>query len=488
MRMLYLDLDTLRPDRLGCYGYERNTSPNIDSIAAEGTLFKRYYTSDAPCLPSRAAFMSGTFGIHNGAINHGGTNADMRLQGETRHFRAALDTHSLPAYLRNNGFHTCYIGGFAERHSLYTYYSGFREIHDTGKGGMESAEDVTPTIMEWLEAHGKEDNWYLHVNYWDSHTPYRAPAEFGNPFADAPLPSCYTQELIDAQQAVPGPHTIQDIAMYDNSTNPAFPRQPGEVKDMEGMRELIDGYDCGTAYMDSHIGQILDWLKKADVYDDLVIVVSSDHGENLGEMGMYAEHGTADDVTCHIPMIIRWPGKGASGHVDEGFHYNIDHLPTLADMLGTEPRPQWDGRSYAPSLTDKADTGRDELILSQCCHGAQRAARWDNYIYIRTYHDGYHLFPTEMLYDLKADPMELNNLADERPDLCKEGAWRLMNWHDEQMHSQPYGYHDDPLWQVVKEVPEHARYDLEKYCRRLEATGRGESAAKLREKYPEMLK
>ena len=90
MRILYLDLDTLRPDHLGCYGYHRNTSPNIDSIAAEGIQFSNYYASDAPCLPSRTALMSGTFGIHNGVINHGGTAADIRYEGTSRGFQDSL--------------------------------------------------------------------------------------------------------------------------------------------------------------------------------------------------------------------------------------------------------------------------------------------------------------------------------------------------------------------------------------------------------------
>ena len=81
MRILYLDLDTLRPDHLGCYGYHRNTSPNIDRIAAEGVRFDNYHCSDAPCLPSRTALMTGRFGIHTGVVGHGGTAADMRLEG-----------------------------------------------------------------------------------------------------------------------------------------------------------------------------------------------------------------------------------------------------------------------------------------------------------------------------------------------------------------------------------------------------------------------
>ena len=74
MRILYLDIDTLRPDHLGCYGYHRNTSPNIDRIAAGGTRFDNCYVSDAPCLPSRAGMFTGQFGIHTGAVGHGGTS------------------------------------------------------------------------------------------------------------------------------------------------------------------------------------------------------------------------------------------------------------------------------------------------------------------------------------------------------------------------------------------------------------------------------
>ena len=88
MRIVFFDLDTLRPDHLGCYGYFRNTSPNIDSIAREGVRFDRYYCSDAPCLPSRSALQSGLFGIHNGAVGHGGTAGDQILEGESRGFRA----------------------------------------------------------------------------------------------------------------------------------------------------------------------------------------------------------------------------------------------------------------------------------------------------------------------------------------------------------------------------------------------------------------
>src|SRR5690554_6913528 len=75
MRILYIDIDSLRPDHLGCYGYHRDTSPTIDALAAEGVRFDHVYVSDAPCLPSRTALWSGRFGFHTGVVNHGGTAA-----------------------------------------------------------------------------------------------------------------------------------------------------------------------------------------------------------------------------------------------------------------------------------------------------------------------------------------------------------------------------------------------------------------------------
>src|SRR5690242_11369737 len=143
MRILLLDLDSLSPDHLSCYGYHRNTSPNIDRIAAEGVRFDNYYTSDAPCAPSRAALMSGRFGIHNGIVGHGGTAADFRHEGSPRGFKDTLSRECLPAMLRSAGMKTILFSPFGERHAQWSFYAGFTEMHNSGKSGAESAEDVT---------------------------------------------------------------------------------------------------------------------------------------------------------------------------------------------------------------------------------------------------------------------------------------------------------------------------------------------------------
>jgi arylsulfatase A-like enzyme len=289
-----------------------------------------------------------------------------------------------------------------------------------------------------------------------------------------------------------------EIGMYDDAEYPKYPRHPGKVTDRASMRKMIDGYDTGVRYVDDQIGRMVNQLKAAGVYEETAIIISADHGENLGELGIYAEHGTADEYTCHIPFIVKWPG-GRQGAVDTNLQYNLDWAPTLMDLLG-KPKPDiWDGQSFADaikvnSLSSPAAV-RDQLVISQCCHVCQRSVRWENWLYIRTYHDGFRLFAQEMLFDLTADPHEEHDLALSHPEVCREGAWRLMRWHDDQMQKVAEKYPNDagdPLWTVISEGgPYHALLDerspLPKYLKRLEATGRADGAAKLREKYSRQL-
>jgi len=483
MRILYIDIDTLRADHLGCYGYHRNTSPNIDRIAARGVRFDNFYCSDAPCLPSRTALVTGRFGIHTGVVGHGGTAADIRLQGAERRFTDRLAHQSLWAVLKQAGLITVTVSPFAERHSAWFFYAGFREIYDTGKRGGESGEDVTPFALDWIERNAARDDWVLHVNYWDPHTPYRAPEEFGNPFQDEPLPGWMNEEVLAEHRKLIGPHGAREINMYDSQCDERYPRSLGEVCDMKDFRKLIDGYDCGIAHADQHVGRLLSALEDKGVLDDLVIIVSADHGENLGELGIYAEHATADYITTHIPLIVAWPGmKG--GHVDKCLHYNLDLGPTLGELLDRPVPETWDGRSFARAITDREDCGRDYLVLSQCAHVVQRGVRFGEWMYIRTWHDGYHLFADEMLFDVESDPHERNDLAKQRPEVCKQAGERLEEWHDEMMKTQLDGYDIDPMQTVLAEGgPYHARGRLAEYCQRLEATERGWAIEELRRRH-----
>ena len=502
MRIVYLDLDALNPSHLGCYGYHRNTSPTIDAIAGEGTRLEQVYCSDAPCLPSRTALYTGRFGIHTGVVGHGGTAADPRRQGKTRGFRSTYEEDSFPRKLQQLGLHTAMISPFGQRHAAHHYYAGFEEIHNTGQGGAEPVEVTQPVVRKWLADNAAGDNWYLHVNYWDIHTDYRVPLDYGEPFAGEPVADWFTDEVIERHAKRGGPHSAQDLGMYRDSNTDKAPRTPARITDRASLKKWIDGYDTAIRYVDDAIAEIVAMLKDAGVYDETAIVISADHGENQGDLGIYGEHGTADAATCRIPMIVKWPGV-AGGRVDGGLHYGLDWPPTcLALMNAADQCPDvWDGRDYSAALTGDAPTtaaGRDELVLSQCAHVVQRSVRFDDgdrrWLYIRTYHDGLHPFEKHMLFDLATDPHEQNDVAADHPQVLREAAWRLMNWHDAAMATVVRDYNEatDPLWTVVNEGgPFHAAtnpytrqpVDIEEYAQRLESTGRAEAAALLRRRY-----
>ena len=472
MRVLYFDIDTLRPDHLGCYGYRRNTSPNIDRIAREGTRFTNNYASDAPCLPSRAALFLGRPGIHTGVVDHGGIAADPYIVGEDRPFRLQQEWFSWPMAMRAAGLYPVSFSPFAERHSAWWFYFGWREMYNSGKGGGESAEDIMPAALEWVDAHATDEDWFLHINIWDPHTAYRAPEEFGFPFADEPCEDWLTEEMIQRDFNSFGPHSAQDLANIGPARETL--RSPSQIRNREDYKKWVDGYDTGILYADHWFGKLLDALEARGVLEDTAIIISSDHGENQGELGIYGDHHTCDHITARIPLIIRWPGKPA-GVVDEALHYNYDLPPTLMELLGGKCPSRWDGRSYAGALEGKEGTGRDWLVLGNCAWSCQRSVRWDDYILLRTYHSGMKPFEPFMLYNLAEDPHEVHNLASERHELVHKGLAMLEQWQADMMATSTSTV--DPLWTVMSQGgPYHTRYAVQDYIKRLKDTGRTEAA------------
>ena len=478
MRILYVDIDSLRPDHLGCYGYHRNTSPNIDAVAAQGVRFDNCYVSDAPCLPSRTALWSGRFGIHNGVINHGGVAAEPFVEGPKRGFVSTLGQTSWMACLRTAGLRTATISSFGERHSAWHWYANFNEVYNCGRRGNESAHDVEPIALDWLRRNARDENWFLHVNLWDPHTPYRAPDVYRDRFAHDPLPAWLTEEVRQAHWNGGGPHSAREVNGFGThdgewEISRQYPGQPGVIVSMDKVRMMFDGYDAGVRYADETIGRVIDALAGHGVLDETAVIVSADHGENLGELNIYGDHQTADHITCRVPLIVRWPGEMSAGSADERLLHHFDFAAVMIERLGGQVPANWDGRSAA----------REYLVISQGAWSCQRAVRFDDYVCIRSYHDGYHAFPEVMLFDVKRDPHEQHDLAREKPDVVRRATTMLESWHDEMMRTATHPI--DPMQTVLAEGgPLHARGRLPAYVKRLRETGRGEFADRLIANHP----
>lgn len=481
MRILYIDIDSLRPDHLSCYGYQRQTSPNIDALAEAGVRYTNYYATDTPCLPSRTAFFASRFGIRTGVVNHGGSYADLPVQGPGRGFRTDFAQTTLASVLRQAGYHTSSISPFPNRHTAYQIWYGFSQTYDTGKNGLENADEMYPPAKQWLEAHGRQDNWFLHVNFWDPHSPYDHPASYGNPFQDEPIEDWITQDLIDRQNRSFGPHSATEVPGYSDELPPVWRMGVGHIQTVEDAKAHLDGYDTGIHYADYYVGKLIQDLKDLGIYEETAIIVSADHGENQGELNVWGDHQTADQCTNRLPLVVRWPGMtdAAAGQARASLHYHLDLPATIVDLVGGQQPDSWDGCTFAASL-GAPDAGRDYLVLSQGAWSCQRSVRWDRWLLIRTYHTGLKEFPQYMLFDIEADPHETTNLAGRRAQVLGHGLRLMDQWVAAQMGRSQRG---DPFWGIIREGgPLHANENSlawETYLARLRETGRSEHAARL---------
>jgi choline-sulfatase len=497
MRILYIDVDCLRPDHLGCHGYSRPVSPHIDALAGSGIRFDNVYASDVPCLPSRAAMFSGRFGIHTGVVNHGGAGSEPFPEGRERGFNSRLGRTGWMRTLRDLGFHTASFSSFAERHGAHFFHTGFHEVHNPGSRGLELASQIERLAGEWLARNARRDWWFLHLNFWDPHTPYRAALPLPDALAASPTPSWLTEEVRLAHFAGCGPHSAREVTGFDDRPPPgipwSYPDQPLVMESAQAVRRMFDGYDAGVRQVDEAVGRLVRRLAEAGVLEDTAVLVTSDHGENLGEMNVYGDHHTADQATARVPLIMQWPGltETRAGRSYRAFHYQLDVAATITELLGGAVPEGWDGISFARTLRADRDEGREDLIISQAAWTCQRAVRFrrreqeeeNEYLLLRTYHDGFHGYPEIQLFDIGQDPHQQTDLSIARADVAHEGMARLERWLGRAMVSASHPA--DPFWTVLHEGgPKHVRGQLPGYLERLRATGRGDCARMLEARHP----
>lgn len=488
MRILYIDIDSLRPDRLGCYGYCRPTSPNIDRLARDGVILGGVHASDVPCLPSRTALFTGRHGSATGVVNHGGRCADLSPEGGGRGFRSTIAETTLASLLSKLGYRTVSISPFPRRHSAYQMAWGFHETYDTGLGGLENADEIYAPAADWLHRNADRDDWFLHVNFWDPHTPYDTPEWFGNPFEEVAPESWLSLDHLERQRSSYGPHSAREVPGYDSVLPKRWRWGRPEIGTLEDAQAHWDGYDTGVLYADRFIGMLIELLEAQGVLEETAIIVSADHGENLGELNVWGDHQTADSFTTRIPAIVRWPGvtDAFKGVRRDGLCYHLDLGAMIVDLAHDRGRELvesagWSGESLRRVITC-GEPGREALFLSQGAWSLQRSVRWQDWILIHTRHTGFKDFPEWMLFNLRDDPHETRNLAGARSDLVSQGRAMLERWFSEQTGRSPVG---DPFDVVEAEGgPYHANVrsdEFAQYLARLRSTGRSEAAAWLEE-------
>jgi arylsulfatase A-like enzyme len=459
---------------MGCYGYHRDTTPNIDAIAAEGVRFNDCYTASSPCVPSRASFMSGRFAIHHGALSHWGPGYDFQYPDGDGHTDVVPFT---TRYFRNAGYKTVTFSTFGDRHKAWWYFAGWNEVHTHSlKEGNEDANEVTDAVIPWLKQHGKEDNYFLHIQFWDPHSLYTSPDEYAEMWQDVPAKAFPDEADIERHQQDNFPrsarflHTAKDI--------PA--KMPRTIATRGDFVKLVNGFDAGINYMDAHVGKLVETLRELGIEEEVCWIISADHAESMGEQGIYMEHASATEAVHHIPLIIKVPGMTHSKAAVDGFVYNVDVMATIAELLGL-PVPQgWDGESFLQALQGQPWQGRDHLVMDHGLYTCQRTVRDRKWSFIRTYHSGLYRFDDVTLYDMERDPYQRENVAEAYPDVVKEMDHRLADWV--QINLRKGGFKPDPMQAVIESGP-YRYVTLEQWAGRLRAEGCEEEANALLRKY-----
>jgi len=455
MRIIFFDIDCLRPDHLGCYGYERPTSPTIDKIAKEGIRFDNYHCASSPCLPSRTAWASGRFGIRNGVISNHGAGVDFHI--DTRLYGGPKPNNEmLMRHLRKNGYDTIAFSNFADRHNALWFMYGWSEYHTPNlKGGTETADEVNAPLLRWIKTNAKRDNYFLYINYWDTHRTYKMDESYAERFNEFPIPQKWPDEnTIKEHQNMDGFFTAQN--QFRNNKSPV-PLMPGAINNRKDFEHLINGYDAAIAYVDEQIEIVLEEFKRQNLLENTVIIISGDHGDAFGEHGIYSDHVCADECIHNIPLIIRWPDVSAKNKLSKSLLYNVDFAPTLCDLLDFPIPEKWDGKSFRENIEGKKGLDRKYLVWDHGLYAIQRAIRTKSHLMIITYDDLVYDFQPVELYDIENDPYQVKNIANDNSELVQYHSYLLAKWRQKIMEKDVNIV--DPIQKILLERTKKSTLD-----------------------------
>jgi len=450
MNVCLVDIDSLRPDHVGAYGYEQPTTPNLDAFAADAVRFTRAYAAGSPCMPSRAALVSGRYPIANGVATHGPRGRTLDSPHSWEGFDGPERAWwTLPECLFQTGTRTCAVSSFP-RHPAPFFYHLWDEFHQPREPNGEGeyyqtvrGERVADRAIERLEAMA-DDDFVLYAQFWDPHTPYNRDDDEVEQFRDGPLPPYPTQEQIDD-------HGAWDT--WRSATDPDLKRtlryvDADAVTDRDALGEVLAHYDAEIRYVDRQVGRLLDALRAAGVYDETLVVVTADHGEEFGEHGLYREHWSTHEGTQRVPLLVKPPaGTGWSPGERDALVTNVDLAPTVTDYADIEAPAAWQGRSLR-SVLEGGGEWRDAVVVDHGLYTAQRAVRTDRWKFVRTYHAGVWNLPDRQLFDFQSDPWEQTDVSESHPDVVDDLERRMAVWTETHV-----GRGEDALRAVAREGP-----------------------------------
>lgn len=403
----------------GCYGNRLARTPNLDWLADRGIVFEDAYTNSPLCVPSRSSFTAGKY-IHRVSV----WNNSCELP--------AADIASLPRILNAAGYESFLCG---KQHYAHDRRYGFIEIGGNmnnsvkdGRGERRRADDttvnyqaaesrfkdfhagedssvmshdrrVTAGVLEFLSRRGRSDKpFFLFAGYLAPHFPLIAPQSYWDHYrGKVPMP-VIPEGFFDTM-----PLNYQHLRRGFGLVN----------VDPEIVRRGRELYYALTEWVDAQIGQVLEALRRSPFASDTVIVYTTDHGENMGEHGLWWKNCMYEQA-AHVPLIVSWPERWKGGQRRRGACSLLDLVQTLAEIGGARTPEDWNGHSMVRWMDDPAAKWKDLALSQYYAHNIAsgfamlRTGEW-KYVYHSPPDERY---PAEReLYNLKTDPDELRNLA-----------------------------------------------------------------------------
>jgi arylsulfatase A-like enzyme len=400
--VLLIVLDTLRPDHLSGYGYDRPTSPNLDALAAQGIRFEHAYASSSWTLPTHATLMTGLLPSEHGATvrrNRSPLRTELPVLSEAMAARGYLTA----GFVANDTWLTPWMGlhrGFLHYESYYyslldavrrSYYGRQMSRRLFARLGIPnetrlSALQINTALLQWID-HNPGRPFFAFLNYMEAHAPNPVPASFGGRFHGA---SAWSKARLRAKTL-----TAEEITQRE---------------------EWIGRYDTAVSYLDAQLEELFAELRRRGLLESMVIIVTSDHGEMFGRHHLFDHGNSLYEEVIHVPLIFRIPGGAYAGR-QVAQRVSLRDVPATVLSLAGATGHSLGGQSLAEFWESSAPPPRpviaevDGAPFPGVPEDWPVRNGWLKSITLEQWKLIVHEQGSAELFDLEADPLERNNLA-----------------------------------------------------------------------------
>ncbi len=387
--VVWVVVDTLRADHLEWYGYERETAPELATLVADGVLFEQARTPQPETTPAIASMFTGLYPAGHGVQALYRLLHDRNLTAAEILTDAGYDTAAfVSSFVMIRDF-----SGLGQGFALYDDFVTERELYRNNY--ERRAGETLARAADWLIRRRGERPFFLFIHLIDPHGPYAPPDSFATRFR--------SESVIEVQGEIPASQQI-----------------PG-VRDLNRYRDLYDGE---IAYAHERLGSFIEVLRRSGLYEDTLFVYSADHGESMGERGLYFTHG--DDVydeNLRVPLIIKPPrnrAMAAGRRVAESVSL-VDLLPTVLELVALPVPAGLDGRSLVPWIEGRGDT-RPPVFAATGAPAIAQACRVAGGAKVMLHGDAARASCSA--FDLASDPAERSPRPAPEAEARQLAAWR----------------------------------------------------------------